>query len=100
EAGVATVMTSFNSINGIPATADPWTLTQILRKEWRFDGFVVSDWGAVAELKNHSIGDGPTVARKAPMAGTDMDMEGDLYGTVITQQVRSGKIPESVVDEA
>ena len=100
DAGVATVMTSFNSINGVPATANPWALTHILRKEWRFDGFVVSDWGAVGELKNHSIGDGPTVARKALMAGTDMDMEGDLYGTVITEQVRSGKIPESVVDEA
>ena len=100
DAGVATVMTSFNSINGVPATANPFTLTQILRKEWRFDGFVVSDWGAVGELKNHSIGDGPTVARKALEAGTDMDMEGDLYGTVIAAQVRSGKIPESVVDEA
>jgi beta-glucosidase len=100
DAGVATVMTSFNSINGIPATADPFTLTQILRKEWRFDGFVVSDWGAVAELKNHAIGDGPTVARKALEAGTDMDMEGGLYGSVIAAQVRSGKIPESVVDEA
>ncbi len=100
NAGVATVMTSFNSINGVPATADPLTLTQILRKEWRFDGFVVSDWGAVAELKNHSIGDGPTVARKALLAGTDMDMEGDLYGTVIAAQVRSGKIPEGAVDEA
>ena len=100
DAGVATVMTSFNSINGVPATADPFTLTQILRKEWRFDGFVVSDWGAVGELKNHSIGDGPTVARKALLAGTDMDMEGNLYGTVIAAQVRSGKIPEKVVDEA
>jgi beta-glucosidase len=98
--GAATLMSSFNSINGIPATADPFTLTQILRKEWGFDGFVVSDWGAVGELINHSIGDGPTVARKALEAGLDMDMEGNLYGTVITQQVRSGKIPESVVDEA
>ncbi|MGA2166892.1 MAG: beta-glucosidase BglX [Terracidiphilus sp.] len=100
EAGAATMMSSFNSINGIPATADPFTLTQILRKEWGFDGFVVSDWGAVAELINHSIGDGPTVARKALEAGVDMDMEGNLYGTVIAAQVRAGKIPESVVDEA
>ena len=100
EAGVATVMTSFNSINGVPATADPFTLTQILRREWHFDGFVVSDWGAVGELKNHSIGDGPTVARKALLAGTDMDMEGDLYGTVIAAQVRSGKIPEKAIDQA
>jgi beta-glucosidase len=100
DAGVATVMTSFNSINGVPATANPFTLTEILRKEWGFKGFVVSDWGAVAELKNHAIGDGPTVARKALEAGTDMDMEGGLYSTVIAAQVRSGKIPESVVDEA
>ena len=98
--GAATMMSSFNSINGIPATADPLTLTEILRKEWGFNGFVVSDWGAVAELMNHSIGDGPTVARKALEAGVDMDMEGNLYGNVIAGQVRSGKIPQSVVDEA
>jgi beta-glucosidase len=100
DAGAATLMSSFNSLNGVPATADPFTLTQILRKEWGFDGFVVSDWGAVGELVNHSIGDGPTVARKALEAGVDMDMEGNLYGSVIAEQVRSGKIPESVVDEA
>jgi beta-glucosidase len=100
EAGAATLMSSFNTINGIPASANAFTLTQILRKEWGFDGFVVSDWGAVAELINHSIGDGPTVARKALVAGVDMDMEGNLYGTVIASQVRSGKISEGVVDEA
>jgi beta-glucosidase len=101
EAGAATLMSSFNSINGVPATANPHTLTQILRKEWGFDGFVVSDWGAVAELLNHSIGaNGATVARKALEAGVDMDMEGNLYGTTLVGQVRSGKIPESVIDEA
>jgi len=100
EAGVATVMTSFNSLNGVPATANPLLLTQILRHEWGFNGFVVSDWGAVAELKNHSIGDGPTVARKALESGTDMDMEGNLYATVLAEQIRSGKVPASVLDEA
>lgn len=101
DAGAATLMSSFNSINGVPATANPYTLTQILRKEWGFQGMVVSDWGAVAELLNHSIGaDGATVARKALVAGVDMDMEGNLYGTTIAAQVRSGVIPESVVDEA
>lgn len=101
QAGVATVMSSFNSINGVPATANPFTLTQVLRKEWGFDGFVVSDWGAVAELLNHAIGaDGSTVARKALEAGVDMDMEGNLYATTLVAQVRSGQIPESVVDEA
>lgn len=101
DAGAATVMSSFNSINGVPGTANPYTLTQILRKEWGFYGLVVSDWGAVGELLNHAIGpDGATVARKALEAGVDMDMEGNLYGTTIVAQVRSGKIPESVVDEA
>ncbi|HET7103564.1 MAG TPA: beta-glucosidase BglX [Terracidiphilus sp.] len=101
EAGVATVMSSFNSINGVPATANPFILKQVLRREWRFDGFVVSDWGAVAELLNHAIGaSGADVARKALEAGVDMDMEGNLYGTTLAAQVRSGRIPESVVDEA
>ena len=101
EAGAATMMSSFNTINGVPATANPFTLDQVLRKEWGFDGFVVSDWGAVAELLNHAIGpDGTTVARKALEAGVDMDMEGYLYGSVLAPQVRSGKIPESVIDEA
>jgi beta-glucosidase len=100
DAGGATLMSSFNSLNGIPASANPLTLTEILRDEWGFDGFVVSDWGAVSELINHSIGDGPAVARKALEAGVDMDMEGNLYGNVIAGQVRAGKIPESVVDEA
>ena len=100
EAGAATMMSSFNSINGIPATANHFIQTQVLRNEWGFNGFVVSDWGAVAELINHSIGDGPTVARKALEAGVDMDMEGNLYNTVLAEQVHSGKIPESVIDEA
>ncbi len=100
-AGAATIMSSFNSINGVPASANPYTLTQILRREWGFDGFVVSDWGAVSELLNHSIGaDGSTVARKAITAGVDMDMEGGLYATTLAAQVRSGVIPESVIDEA
>jgi beta-glucosidase len=101
EAGAATLMSSFNSINGIPASANAFTLTQILRKEWGFDGFVVSDWDAIGELRDHSIAaDGDTAARKALEAGVDMDMEGNLYGTVIASQVRAGRIPESVVDEA
>jgi beta-glucosidase len=100
EAGAASLMSSFNSINGIPASADPFTLTKVLRKEWGFDGFVESDWEAVAELVNHSIGDPPTVARKALEAGLDADMEDGLYETVIAPQVQSGRIPVSVVDEA
>jgi beta-glucosidase len=101
EAGAATLMSAFNSINGTPASADPLTLTQILRNEWGFDGFVVSDWDAVGELLNHAIAaDGATAARKALEAGVDMDTESDLFGTTLAGQVRSGGIPESVVDEA
>jgi beta-glucosidase len=100
EAGAASMMSSFNTINGIPASANPFTLTQVLRKEWGFDGFVACDWGAISELVNHSIGDSSTVARKALEAGVDADMEFNIYATEIPAQVRAGKIPESVVDEA
>jgi beta-glucosidase len=101
EAGAATLMSSFNTINGVPASANPWTLTTVLRGEWKFDGFVVSDWGSIAELLNHSIGpDGATVAMKALTAGVDMDMEGNLYATHLVSMVRSGELKESVVDEA
>lgn len=100
DAGVATVMSSFNTINGVPASANPFTLTQVLRREWGFGGFVVSDWGAVAELLNHGIGaDDAAVAGKALQSGLDMDMEG-VYGKTLASEVRSGKIPERVVDEA
>jgi beta-glucosidase len=101
EAGGATVATAFNTLNGVPASANPFLLNQILRKEWGFDGLVVSDWDAVGELLNQGIGpDSATVARKALEAGVDMDMISNLYGTVIAPQVRTGKIPESVVDDA
>ena len=100
-AGAATVMSSFNSLNGVPATANPFTLTQILRKEWGFDGLVVSDYGAVAELLKHGIAaDGAAAANKAVTAGVDMDMEGDLYRTRIPALVQSGHLPLPVVDEA
>jgi beta-glucosidase len=79
DAGVATVMSSFNSLNGVPATANRLLLTQILRKEWGFQGLVVSDWGAVRELLNHSVAsNGATAAQRAITAGVDMDMEGGL----------------------
>lgn len=100
EAGAATMMSSFNSIDAIPVSADPYLLTQVLRREWHFDGTLFSDWAAVSELKNHGIGDDSTVARKALEAGIDVDLEGNLFGTVLAAQVRSGKIPESVIDEA
>jgi beta-glucosidase len=101
DAGAATFMSAFNSLNEVPASANPFTLKQVLRKEWGYKGMVVSDWTSIAELINHGIAnDGPTAARKALTAGVDMDMESNLYEPNIPTLVRSGVIPESVVDEA
>jgi beta-glucosidase len=99
--GAATVMSAFNPLNGVPATADPFTLTKILRHEWKFDGFVVSDFGAVQELINHGVAStGAIAARKALNAGVDMDMESDLYRTRLAALVQSKALDGSVIDEA
>jgi beta-glucosidase len=101
DAGSATVMSSFNSLNSVPQTANPYTLTQILRKEWNFDGFVVSDWGAVGELVPHGIAlNNATAAQKAITAGLDMDMESGAYHERLAALVRNNVVPQSTVDEA
>jgi beta-glucosidase len=101
DQGAATVMSAFNPLNGVPATADPFTLTQILRHEWHFDGFVTSDFGAVRELINHGVAEnGAVAARKALTAGVDMDMESDLYRTELAGLVRAGELGEPVIDQA
>jgi beta-glucosidase len=94
-------MSAFNPLNGIPATANPMTLTQVLRHEWGFKGFVVSDWNAVAELIPQGVAnDAATAAEKAIVAGVDMDMQSGVYRRSLVELVRSGKLPESVIDEA
>src|SRR5712692_7245722 len=101
DAGAATLMSAFNSLNGIPASANPFTLRQILRKEWGFQGMVDSDWTSVAELVAHGIAnDGAAAARKAFLGGVDMDMASSLYHDHLVQLVRSGEVPEARVDEA
>jgi beta-glucosidase len=101
DAGAATVMSSFNSLNSVPATADPYTLTDILRKEWNFGGFVVSDWGAVGELVAHGVAlDNATAAQKAIVAGLDMDMESGAYHERLVSLVQTGVVPEAVIDQA
>ena len=101
DAGSATVMSSFNSLNSVPQTANPYTLTQILRKEWNFDGFVVSDWNAVGELIPHGIAlNNATAAQKAIMAGLDMDMESGAYHERLAALARNNTVPESTIDEA
>jgi len=100
DEGAATIMSAFNSLNGVPASANPFTLTQILRKEWGFQGIVDSDYTSLAELVPHGIAnDGATAARKAFLAGVDMDMVSSLYHDHMVQLVRSGDVPESAVDE-
>ena len=101
NAGAATLMSAFNSLNGVPSSANPFTLTQILRKEWGFKGFVDSDWNAIGELIPHGIAnDGATAARKAFLAGVDMDMVSSLYHDHMVELVRSGTVPEARVDES
>jgi beta-glucosidase len=101
EAGTASLMSAFNSLNGIPSSANPFTLKQVLRKEWGFRGLVVSDWNAVGELIPHGIAnDGATAARKAFLAGVDMDMVSSLYHDHLEQIVKSGQATQAEVDEA
>ena len=85
-------MSAFNALNGVPASANAFTLDQILRKEWQFEGFVVSDWTAIAETIAHGTAiDGAEAARKSIVAGVDMDMESDLYRTALAGEVKAGK---------
>ena len=100
EAGVGSVMASFNEIDGIPATANKWLLTEVLRNQWGFDGFVVSDYTGVMEMVDHGIGDLQTVSARAIDAGLDMDMVSEGLLTTLEKSVKEGKIKESQIDLA
>jgi beta-glucosidase len=101
DAGVGTLMSAFNDLNGVPTSANHHTLTDILRDEWKFNGFVVSDYDSVHELIAHGVAaDDSQASEKALTAGVDMDMADDNYERLIPDLVKSGKLPESVVDEA
>lgn len=101
DAGAPTIMTSFNTLNGVPATADPFILRQILRREWGFQGFVVSDFNAIPELIPHGVAANKEAAGRAAFkAGVDMDMSGQVYLDELARLVREGKIPQSQIDDA
>ncbi len=101
DAGAATFMNSFNDINGIPATANAYIQRDILKGKWKFQGFVVSDWGSIGEMIAHGYcHDGKEAAEKAILAGNDMDMESNAYRNNLAQLVKEKKVSMSVVDEA
>lgn len=101
KAGAATFMTSFNDNDGIPASGNRFLLRDVLRKEWGFDGLVVSDWGAVTEMISHGFcRDREEAALKAVNAGVDMDMVSGAYSEYLSKLVHEGKVQETVIDEA
>lgn len=100
DAGVGSVMASFNEIDGIPATANKWLLTDVLRNEWGFSGFIVSDYTGLSEMISHGIGDLQTVSAQAVDAGLDMDMVSEGLLSTLAQSVQQGKIKEQQIDAA
>ena len=100
DAGVGSVMTSFNEVDGIPASANRWLMTDVLREQWGFDGFVVTDYTAINEMTAHGLGDLKTVSAKALRAGVDMDMVGEGFLTTLQASLKEGEITEAHIDEA
>lgn len=101
EAGAATFMAAFNDLNGLPCSANSFLMNRVLRNEWSFRGFVVSDWNAIRELLNHGIAaDEAEACRLAMNAGVDMDMEGRVYGPQMGRQILSGAIDSARLDAA
>jgi beta-glucosidase len=100
DAGVGSVMTSFNEIDGIPATGNKWLLTDLLRKQWGFSGFVVTDYTSINEMIDHGSGDLQQVSAMALKAGTDMDMVGEGFLTTLKKSFKEGKVTQLQIDAA
>jgi beta-glucosidase len=101
DAGVGSVMTSFNEINGIPSTSSHWLLTDLLRKAWGFNGFVVTDWTAINELVNHGVAADPeSAAELALNAGVDLDMEGSSFLNHLPGLLKNKRVSIETIDEA
>jgi len=100
DAGVGSIMTSFNTMDGIPATANKWLLTDLLRKQWGFNGLVVTDYTSISEMVNHGMGDDKKVAELALNAGVDMDMVSEDILKYAAQLVKEGKVSAKTIDDA
>lgn len=100
DAGVGSVMASFNEVDGIPATANKWLMTDVLRKQWKFNGFVVTDYTGINEMIDHGLGDLQTVSARALAAGIDMDMVGEGLLTTLGKSLKEGKVTQQQIDAA
>ena len=100
DAGVGSVMASFNEVDGVPATANKWLMTDLLRNQWGFNGFVVTDYTGISEMIDHGIGDLPTVAARAINAGVDMDMVSDGFVSTLAQSIKEGKVSMMTLNTA
>ena len=100
DAGVGSVMTSFNTVDGIPASANRFLLTDVLRKQWGFRGLVVSDYTSISEMSNHGLGNLQTVSAKSLNAGMDMDMVSEGFLTTLKKSLQEGKVSLQKIDEA
>lgn len=100
DAGAGSVMASFNDVDGIPATANKWLMTTVLRNQWGFKGFVVTDYTGINEMIEHGIGDLKTVSARALNAGIDMDMVGEGFLTTLKQSLKEGKVSIQMIDAA
>ncbi|MBY0478654.1 MAG: beta-glucosidase BglX [Chitinophagaceae bacterium] len=100
DAGAGSVMASFNDVDGIPATANKWLMTTVLRNQWGFNGFVVTDYTGINEMIDHGIGDLKTVSAKALQAGINMDMVGEGFLLTLKQSLKEGKITMQMIDAA
>ena len=98
DAGAGSAMASFNEVDGLPVTANRWLLTDVLRKQWGFKGFVVTDYTGIAEMTEHGIGDLQEVSARALHAGTDMDMVSEGYLTTLKRSLESGKITKAEIE--
>ncbi len=100
DAGCGSVMTSFNEIDGVPASANKWLMTDILRKQWGFKGFVVTDYTAINEMIDHGLGDLQNVSALSLKAGVEMDMVGEGFLTTLKKSLSEGKVTQSQIDNA